>query len=410
MKSTTHQDARRKVLLARRWWPVAGCLVLACLVLVAWLWPVAHPEGLADDLRIYRGAIDSMLRGNGLYEYAMPEATGPSPFLYPPFAALIMLPAQTIPLGSVETGWMLIQMAMTVVLVLLMVREAGRTGGLVLPVAAWALVLVSAPVMYDINLGQISLPVMLLALADIMVLPERWRGTLIGIVGAVKLTPMFFVPYFLITRQWRAAINASVAFGASTLIGFVTLPHESFQYWTSIVFKSSRIPNLGSPRNLTIFGDVRMWRVPDSVQGPLWAFLALSVAVLALRAGWHHYRGGEPVAAAIVIGLATTAIGPIAWNHHLVWLIAAGVYLVLSRRKGVAVAGWLLLAICILPSPIWPHEEDPVMWRQLAGTIPLILTVWFSVAGLPQRSSGGGFRLEREQPQGDEPERVTLPR
>ena len=50
------------------------------------------------------------------------------------------------------------------------------------------------------------------------------------------------------------------------------------------------------------------------------------------------------------------------------------------------------------------------MWRQLAGTIPLILTVWFSVAGLPQRSSGGGFRLEREQPQGDEPERVTLPR
>jgi len=38
------------------------------------------------------------------------------------------------------------------------------------------------------------------------------------------------------------------------------------------------------------------------------------------------------------------------------------------------------------------------MWRQLAGTIPLILTVWFSVAGLPQRSSGGGSAWNASSP------------
>jgi alpha-1,2-mannosyltransferase len=330
----------------------------------------------------------------------MPVATGASPFLYPPFAALIMLPAQAIPLGSVETAWILIQMAMTVVLVLLMIRGANWTGQRAVPAVAWALFLLSAPVMYDINLGQISLPIVLLVLVDVIVLPPRWRGTLIGIAGAIKLTPMFFVPYFLVTRQWRAAINASAAFGVSTLIGVVALPHESFRYWTSVVFNSRRIPNLGSPRNLTILGDLKMWQVPDGVQGPLWGFLAVSVAVLSLWAGWRHYRAGEPVAAAIVIGIATTAIGPIAWNHHLVWLVVAGVSMVLSGTRRTSVLGWVLLTVSTLPSPIWPREEDPVMWRQLAGMIPLMLTVWFSVAGLPR--SARSVELEPpEQQLGD---------
>lgn len=406
VKTVTDPDRQRKVQQARRWWLVAAAAAL--LVIAAWRWPLAHPEETAIDLRIYRGAIDSMLQGHGLYDYAMPLPTGPSPFLYPPFAALIMLPAQAIPLGSLVTGWSLTQMAITAILVWLMVRDGKSTSRLVVPVVAWALFVLSAPVMFDINLGQISLSIMTLVLADFIVLPERWRGTLIGIAGAIKLTPMFFVLYLLITRQWRAAINASAAFGAATLIGFVALPHESFRYWTSVVFNSSRIPNLGSPRNLTIFGDLKMWHVPNSVQGPLWAFLALSVAVLALWAGWRHYRAGEPVAAAIVIGIATTAIGPIAWDHHLVWLAVAGVYMVLSGTKRVAVAGWLLLAMCSLPSPIWPHEEDPVMWRQLAGTIPLFLTIWFSVAEFPRRASSGRLRPERDQLYRDDSALVSL--
>ncbi len=377
-------------------------------LIAAWRWPLAHPEETAADLRIYRGAIESMLQGHGLYDYAMPLTTGPSPFLYPPFAALIMLPTQALPLGSVVTGWYMIQVALTTILVWLMVRDAGWKGRPSVPVGAWALVVVSAPVMLNINLGQISLPIMILAVADFIVLPARWRGTLIGLAGAIKLTPMFFLPYFLITRQWRAAINASAAFGASTLVGFVALPHESFRYWTSIVFNSSRIPGLGSPKNLTIFGDLKMWHVPNSVQGPLWAFLALSVAVFALWAGWRHYRAGEPIAAAIVIGIATTAIGPIAWDHHLVWLVLAGVYIVLSGKKQVAVAGWLLLAMCNLMSPIWPHEENPVAWRQLAGMIPLFLTIWFSVAGLPRTASSIGLRPEPDQPYLDDSAPVSL--
>jgi alpha-1,2-mannosyltransferase len=393
---------QRNILRAQRGWLLA--LGTSMLVLVAWLFPVANAQQMDDDLRIYRGAIDSMLQGQGLYDYRMPVATGPSPFLYPPFAALVMLPAQGVPLGSLETAWTLIQMAMTVVLVLLMVRAVGWTGQRAVPAVAWAVFLLSAPVMYDINLGQISLPIMLLSLADVIVLPPRWRGALIGIAGAVKLTPMFFVPYFLITRQWRAAVNASAAFGVSMLVGFAGLPGESFRYWTSVVFDSKRIPNLDSPRNLTILGDLKMWQVSEGFQGPLWGFLALSVAVLALWAGWRHYRAGEPLAAAIVIGIATTAIGPIAWNHHLVWLMVAGVYMVLSGPRWGSVAGWLLLTLGNLLSPIWPHEEDPVMWRQLAGMIPLILTVAISLAGLP-RSGEPGPR--EDQPCDDDLETVT---
>lgn len=375
--------------------PIAAAGVI--LVLLAWLWPLPHSADVAGDLRIYRGAIEAMLRGGGLYSYAMPLDTGPSPFLYPPFAALVMLPAQGLPLASVISGWTVTQVAMTVVLSLLLLRDARWRTGLVVPAASWAMFLLSGPVMFDINIGQISLGIMILALADIVLLGPRSRGALIGVAGAIKLTPMFFVLYFLVTRQWRAAITTTASFCGATVMGFVVFPRESFEYWTSIVFQSSRIPGLGSPRNLTILGDLRMWGVPDSVGTPTWAVLALSVAVLALYAGWRHFRAGEPVAAGIVVGLATTVIGPIAWDHHLVWLVAAAVYIVLNRSKGVAVWGWVLLALSLVASPIWPHEETPVLWRRLAGMVPLVLSIGISCVGLPRKSDVASLPAELTQ-------------
>lgn len=384
-RTAEEPDRSRRLPLMRRWWPISASAFFT--VLAAWQWPIPHPEETAGDLRIYRGALDSMLQGHGLYDYTMPLPAGASPFLYPPFAALIMLPSQALPLGSVVTGWMLTQLAMTAFVVWLMLRDSGWTGSPTVPVVGWALVLLSGPVMFNINLGQISLPMMVLVLMDVVILPQRWGGTLIGIAGSLKLTPMFFIPYFLVTRQWRAAITASAAFGAALLFGFVMLPRESFQYWTSTVFQSSRIPNIDSPRNLTLFGDLKVWDVPDAVHGPLWGILALSVSVLALVAARRHHRDGEHLAAAIVIGIATTVIGPVVWDHHLVWLVAAGLYLVLNGAKTAAVVGWLLLALCSLVSPMWPHEEDPVLWRKLAGMIPLVLTIWFSAVALPHRAA-----------------------
>ena len=376
-------------------------IVGGLILLTAWLWPLSQVEDVAVDLRIYRGAIESMLHGHGLYDYAMPLASGPAPFLYPPFAALVMLPAQGLPLGSVARGWMLIQVGMTVVVSWLLLRDARWRRGPAVPVVSWLLVLVSHPVMFGISFGQISLTITVLALLDIVVLPARWRGTLIGIAGALKLTPMFFVPYFLLTRQWRAAINASAAFFCAAALGFVALPRESLTYWTSIVFRSERIPNLDSPSNLTIFGDLLMWDVPDPVRGPLWLSLALGVAVLALAAGRRHFRAGESVAAAIVIGLASTTIGPVAWNHHLVWLVVARLYVVLNSSRREAAVGWILLALSIVMSPIWPNEGEPVLWRKLSGMIPLLVCIGLSCVGLPRRQ-GASRAAGTEQPVIDE--------
>jgi hypothetical protein len=48
--------------------------------------------------------------------------------------------------------------------------------------------------------------VVLLALADAVgAVPSRWRGVLVGIAAAVKLTPLLFVVFFLLAGRRREA-------------------------------------------------------------------------------------------------------------------------------------------------------------------------------------------------------------
>lgn len=45
----------------------------------------------------------------------------------------------------------------------------------------------------------------------------RFRGWSVGIAAGIKLTAVVFVPYLLLTRQWRAATTAAVT-GLATVI------------------------------------------------------------------------------------------------------------------------------------------------------------------------------------------------
>ena len=64
------------------------------------------------------------------------------------------------------------------------------------------------PVQMTFGLGQINIVLALLVLADITALPGLKnhsipRGIMTGIAGALKLTPMIFVPFLFATKQIR---------------------------------------------------------------------------------------------------------------------------------------------------------------------------------------------------------------
>ena len=97
------------------------------------------------------------------------------------------------------------------------------------------------PVRNTLNYGQVNLALMALVAADCLVRSPRWpRGALTGIAAAVKLTPAAFVLFFLLRRDWRAAVTAAVSFAVCTGAGFLLDGRDSAAYWTSVLFQSGR--------------------------------------------------------------------------------------------------------------------------------------------------------------------------
>jgi alpha-1,2-mannosyltransferase len=161
------------------------------------------------DLDVYRGAVRSWLSGNGLYEFT---SYGPGgevlPFTYPPFAAILMAPLAVLPDGVVNLTWMAGTLVLCVALSVMLLRSAPGAGrrltlrAVIVGVLASLALLVSEPVSHGASLGQVSLFLLLVSFADAGgFVPPKWRGWLVGVAGGMKLIPLVFVPYYLVTRQ-----------------------------------------------------------------------------------------------------------------------------------------------------------------------------------------------------------------
>jgi hypothetical protein len=100
-----------------------------------------------------------------------------------------------------------------------------------------------------------------------------------------------------------------------------------------------------------------------------WVVLALAVAAVSFWSGWRHTgqdrRVRPPSSSALPPPRSRRSRGT-----TIRWFVAVGVYLTFCGRRRAAVASPLLLGLTAVASPIWPHGEDPVMWQQLACTVP----------------------------------------
>jgi alpha-1,2-mannosyltransferase len=96
------------------------------------------------------------------------------------------------------------------------------------------------PVMRNLYLGQIDLMLMALVLWDLCQPDTKasrwWKGAGIGIAAGIKLVPLIFIPYLLLTRKFRQAAVASVAFVVTIGVGFVFLPSDSAKWWFGGLF------------------------------------------------------------------------------------------------------------------------------------------------------------------------------
>jgi alpha-1,2-mannosyltransferase len=353
----------------RRWALPVAALVFA-LALAAYLADmIVHPAGkMLDwyDLNVYNDAgLIARTSPGRLYTWQLHPGIK---FTYTPFAGLIFAAGSL--LSFVVLKWL-----MTVASLAALAGTAWFTfGGLgwrSRSRAAAALVLAGAslwtePVQRGLHLGQVELLLMVLIVWDICQ-PDhrRWKGAGIGVAAGIKLVPLIFIPYLVLTGKLRQAAVATAAFLGTVVIGFIFLPHVSATYWlTGYFVRPGNVGDVGSLLNQSVFGLVV--RAAGGVRAgtPVWLALGAVILLLGLCAAAVLHRSGRPVAGWLTCALTGLLCSPISWDHHWVWIVPAMALFADAavRARGAARWGfWTLAATIFALFGAWPyHYTGPV--------------------------------------------------
>lgn len=305
------------------------------------------------DTEVYQAAGQALLAGRDLYSGPLVE-TGPHDLyhVYTPFAAALftaLVPVPLLLLDYVVLALNLVMLAVVVRIAMTATTRAAVPAALPLLVASLAFWL--EPVRTTAWLGQINLLLMLLVLLDLPRGPSRWpRGLGIGLAAGIKLTPLLFIPYLLLTGRRREAAVASSAALGTVVVGFLVAPRASMTYWSGVFLESSRIAEPAMISNQSLRG--MLARIGDgSVPGGLvvWFVPAVALGLAGLAVAAWLWRAGERVMGTTLVGLTSCLVSPFSWGHHWVWFVPLLALLCLrvvrtGDRRSAAGAAALLLA------------------------------------------------------------------
>jgi alpha-1,2-mannosyltransferase len=382
-------------------------VVVIALAATAAQWGYGNRHDFAD-LRIYYGAVRWWSHGSALYDFAVPDPVqGHLGFTYPPFAALVMYPMAWMSLfHAVEIMWVLSAIAVVVTTAWLVVPVADRHGWPRWFAVCLAVPLVSVlePVRETVTFGQINLLLALLVLADLLVLAprgSRFTGTGIGLAAAIKLTPAIFIVYLLVSRRYRAAAVATGTAIAATLLAAAFRPGDSWHYWTSIVWQSSRVGHLAFIPNQSLLGALSRLAHPHQASRLIWVLLAVAVLGFGLWRAARAARAGDEVAGLTLTGVTGSLVSPVSWQHHLYWFIPALAVLVdvaasrEARRRwwyaGFAALLWFTVTFSVIAWYDWRIVPASITYQPLGQVIDdwHVLLMLAILAILPVRRHAG---------------------
>jgi alpha-1,2-mannosyltransferase len=332
------------------------------------------------DLDVYRIGGRVWLSGGHLYHALPATALGIRlPFTYPPFAAIAFSPLSLIPMGAAGLVVTLCTITLLMVPLRMYLRRLAWPLGWVLPLALFL-----EPVRSTIQFGQVNVVLMTLVTADCLIRAPRWpRGSLTGFAAAVKLTPLPFVLFFLLRRDYRAAATMGLSFAACTGLGLVLAPGDSMRYWTSVVFgTASRIPDPAYAPNQSILGVLARAGLRPGTPAATSAWLALSAAVLAVAClGMRRALAAADAHLALVLNaFASLLVSPVSWSHHWVWAGPAVLALAAAGREGHLSTGRAAAAsglVIFIAAPQWWFDGEPhwALWQQAAGNAYVLFAV-----------------------------------
>ena len=346
--------------IAAFWWVLTQYIRLAQLP--AWtIDPV--------DLMVYRDAglivrhaapFRAPLGPGGLYAWPGPPGLAGLMFTYPPFAAVLFAPLShlrlmPLALDAIRADVLSLCGVSWITLGAVGVPRGIRRLGLTLLCSA--AVFFTEPVQRTIYLGQIDMVLMLLVVWDLCQPARRpWQGAGVGIAAGIKLVPLLFIPYLLVTRRYRQAAVAAVVFGLTIAVSFVVLPQDAAAYWLHGLFLQNRAGDVYWNGNQSLLALVSRSAGSQNVQVQ-WLAMAVMVALIGLGAAALLDREGHRMLGLATCALTGLLVSPISWDHHWVWIVLAVPLLAGYAIRLRGLARWSCVALAAFVTAIfwaWP--------------------------------------------------------
>ncbi len=359
--------ARWKNLGARRdllWWllPVA-----ATVYVVAKLWAAGEYERI--DFHIYFDAVRGW-KPDSIYDYHHPEmGLG---FTYPPLAALVLAPLTLVPFDIAEKLWLIVGAAASLAFLLLTATNlpVRPTWKPTVPVLV-AVGMLTTPVFLTLRLGQINALLSLAVLADVVVVRRRFAGALIGLSGAVKLTPMYAVLYFAAARRWRSVAVAFASFGACSIAAWAWFPEDSVRYWTVELFATDRVGDLASGYSNSIRRIIELAPFATGVRTAIWVVASVAITVVVVRRARVALDRSNRLAAITIVMCGGLAVAPITWSHHLYFMLPA-LFLLIGSGASMARNLWAAGLFYLLVETADPGQDATWTFGRIVALLLIV--------------------------------------
>lgn len=330
------------------------------------------------------------------------------PYVQTPLWAAALLPlCTTLSFPIFSSIFVLIACLSTAFIILLAIRPVqNRVGQAVIAAIVFIWLSCSAPYQYSLFLAQTHALLMLLAIAAFFL--ERCNrpfsgGALLAVAAAVKITPVFFILYWVLTGRWKAAIASLIGITALTAASFaLTGVSLNLAYFselqrisTVLLVAFNNQSFAAAVMGVTYRQYIASWEIL-----PLPALFkvlspSLSVGCVALAALFQR-RGASGTLVLSVVLLSATLFSPIAWTHYF-FILAVPVVALLAdslerRHVWPAGAAVLIMVLCIPPIAVDAVSAQPSAFGLtrsvfLAGLVGLISCVWIGLRRSTERST-----------------------
>ncbi|MEU8355829.1 glycosyltransferase 87 family protein [Nonomuraea sp. NPDC048882] len=387
----------------RQWWAwvIVALAVAAAVAPLVHTWLTNPDDQRLVDLDVYRTGGQMLLEGRPVYDYVTP-APQLLPFTYPPVAAMLAVALAGMSWVTAQWVWtagIYVALAVTVGFSFRQVLEGPRLRkyapwvfGLLMVACAYLM-----PIRDQVRFGQVDILLVALCVADCVARRPWWpRGFLIGLATAVKLTPGVFLIYLLITRQWRTFFMASFAAAVLTLLPFAVIPQDAADFWFSALLDPERLGANAATTNQSIRGMLIRLYLPDLLTSVIWVVVVAAVGWYGFRGAREAYRTGDSLTAVALVGLMAVLLSPVAWIHHLAWVVVVLAAIVGDGRDPVrlrvAAGVWLYY---VVPVPWWgvslKAADIPGVSLVLGKIVQngfglgALVLVWLLVSWLPKR-------------------------